>query len=392
MLMNRALFALLFLLPHTVLANVAAPQRRGATMVTYGDGGAAGLRAIREVLSFQCEDAADGSPRCRFVADYTLENASDATVSTYAAFYSERVSSLQATLDGKPVLSELTQEQQAALDQAVLAVTHEQSRVWRLVRHQSEPLRQGLSIVVEARRTARLVVEGWMEPETSFKPRGYLMSPIHTRHPFFGLPTYEGEHHTFEYWIAPIRTWGPAPRIELTVAWPSHWVFSTSPLMAHKNERGGVTTLVEELDASAVDTLSFVVNHPAPLVANGGPVVALGGNLDDSGGFRMRLGYEVAGPEWLVLSGSADFDLHGEWVLAPAAELATEDVMVIVPSLAVGLGVPVRVAPTVDVGIRGLATITWPLVGTVLSADWYPGMKSDNPDAFQLTLMARFGF
>lgn len=114
--------------------------------------------------------------------------------------------------------------------------------------------------------------------------------------------------------------------------------------------------------------------------------------MDDSGGFRMRLGYEVAYPSYVLYSLNVDTDFQDEVVVAPVVELASDSVMFIIPSVGLGLGVPVRVWPEVDVGLRGQLTLQWPLLGVVTSLDVYPGMDTEAPGMFQATLLGQIAF
>ncbi|MFP6685451.1 MAG: hypothetical protein VB934_12090, partial [Polyangiaceae bacterium] len=122
---------------------------------------------------------------------------------------------------------------------------------------------------------------------------------------------------------------------------------------------------------------------------HGGPVVGLGGTFGDGGGFRMRFGWEVAAPDWLLYSFNADTDFEERLVLAPVIEAATPSFLGIIPSASLGLGVPIRVVPIAHVGMRSQAAINFAYVGFVTSVDWYPGISSGDPDHLDVTLMGR---
>jgi hypothetical protein len=63
-----------------------------------------------------------------------------------------------------------------------------------------------------------------------------------------------------------------------------------------------------------------------------------------------------------------------------------------IPSLGLGVGVPVRVLPEASTGIRLQLTVQWPLVGFVTSFDIYPGLDTSDPRMFQAGMFAQFGF
>ena len=71
-------------------------------------------------------------------------------------------------------------------------------------------------------------------------------------------------------------------------------------------------------------------------------------------------------------------------LLAPVAE-AVMPAVLFIPSLGAGFGVPVRVSPETEVGIRGQLTLMYG-AGVALSVDYYP-----SDDDWQTTLMGQIG-
>ena len=73
-------------------------------------------------------------------------------------------------------------------------------------------------------------------------------------------------------------------------------------------------------------------------------------------------------------------------VVVPAVEVASPWVL-IVPSIGLGLGVPIRLRPTVEVGGRFVADAHVGPVGIMMALDYYPGMATD-PRRFGVALLA----
>lgn len=111
------------------------------------------------------------------------------------------------------------------------------------------------------------------------------------------------------------------------------------------------------------------IEHDAPLAFfHGGPLVGLGGELDE--GFRARLGYEIGFHELGIAGLDADFDFDGVAVVSPRVEFALPQIAIL-PSLGAGLGVPVRIADETQVGGRLQLTATI-FASFVTSLDYYP--------------------
>ena len=135
--------------------------------------------------------------------------------------------------------------------------------------------------------------------------------------------------------------------------------------------------------------LTLHISTPGRVVQHGGPFVGIGGvpGSGDAAGFRMRFGYEMAAPWWMIESISADVDFRGRVVVTPAVE-AVSGQLFFLPSMAIGLGVPVQILPTPTVGGRILATVQYPILGFVTAVDVFPAPAPRVIDV-QVSLMAR---
>ncbi|AKF10253.1 hypothetical protein DB32_007402 [Sandaracinus amylolyticus] len=120
---------------------------------------------------------------------------------------------------------------------------------------------------------------------------------------------------------------------------------------------------------------------------HGGPFLALGGTID--AGVRGRVGYEIGLGEFVLVSVAVDTDFEEQAIVTPQVELASWG-MVLIPSLSLGVGVPVRVTSTEDhpstVGIRIESSATFFAAAFVATLDVWPG-EGD----FALSILGRVG-
>lgn len=117
----------------------------------------------------------------------------------------------------------------------------------------------------------------------------------------------------------------------------------------------------------------------------GGPLLGLGGALGPGSGFRARFGYEVAAPSWLLYSLTLDTDFTRHLTLAATVEAASP-ALIIIPSVGIGVGLPVQVLPETLVGARVQASLQFAAVGFVTSLDIFPDLGS-GADMLRWTLL-----
>jgi hypothetical protein len=118
----------------------------------------------------------------------------------------------------------------------------------------------------------------------------------------------------------------------------------------------------------------MAVTVPGRRLLNGGVLLGVGGGLGDAAGLRLRAGYEIAGPHWLLASAAVETDGDDELTAAVVVEAATPNLLFLVPSLGLGLGPVVdRRGGRTAGGGRVQATLSWPLVAAVLHVDVLPG-------------------
>src|SRR5690606_9904382 len=119
----------------------------------------------------------------------------------------------------------------------------------------------------------------------------------------------------------------------------------------------------------------------------GGVFAGIGGHLDDATGIRTRVGGELAWRHryFASLALEIEWDAARSVVIVPAVAAASHWYL-FVPSVGVGLGVPMRVSPSFEVGGRVQLDAHFGPVGAFVAFDWYPGMDA-GPRRFEVSMM-----
>lgn len=108
-----------------------------------------------------------------------------------------------------------------------------------------------------------------------------------------------------------------------------------------------------------------------PPFVRGGPFVAVGGGWGTTRALRLRAGWEVAAPRWLVFSGAVESDTTDlRFVPAVSVMGGHSWFPLFLPGAAIGVGMPVETDR--DVGFRAQAELFWYVVGIVGALDVYP--------------------
>lgn len=381
----------LLLLAGPARANLAASRPDPALLANPVGPAEPGLRVVAESLSFDCRQEG-GEPVCAFEARYTFQNPAVRYVTVPAAFYSYRARDIRIVEDGTPIDRPLTAEQERDLDLRVRSLMHPGSVDPRA----KDVTRSGAAISAIPEARVEVQITGTILPGRYFKAT-YAIPTTHARHVLLGSNPPASDHFNLDYLVAPIRTWGPAPRIRVQVTHPERWQvrLSTSagggggdPAEDRLDRRSGTVTHQLVIDGQNVDVFSMGVDLPRGL-QHGGLLLGLGGNVDDSGGMRGRAAWAIAGPDWLFYSLGVDSDLKRDLVVAPLLEMTTPSIFYVIPSLGAGVGVPVRLRPQIDVGGRLQFTVQWPVLGFVAWVDYYPERPWSDPGAVQISLLGQ---
>ncbi|HKB49303.1 MAG TPA: hypothetical protein VKC57_16470, partial [Ktedonobacterales bacterium] len=118
-------------------------------------------------------------------------------------------------------------------------------------------------------------------------------------------------------------------------------------------------------------TLEFAFDEPESAALRiGGPLFALGSPLGSRHELRLRAGVELGLGESLLAAAVVESNLGDRWTVVPLLDAATPEILVI-PSLGLGLGVPVQFlrGARTRVGGRIQLTASLPFVSLVVPFD-----------------------
>ncbi|MEW5737614.1 MAG: hypothetical protein AB1938_01745 [Myxococcota bacterium] len=362
-------------------ANLAASRPVPAVASSLESPGTA-LAVTAEALSITCEEVRR-EPACTFTAVYTVENPTDTQQSALAAFAGVRAEAVRVTRDGVAIDRPLTDEERERLS------------LGRTLARQEVVERRGVEMTLEPGASTRLSVTGRLNPGRYFVA-SYTESPVTTRHPLLGSEVPRSDTFHLDYLVSPLRTWAKQPMVQVTLSLPSAWVTRVHVLSvggAREVEpaltaKAGVTVRDFTLDGARDEELKVAFELPPRRFFNGGVLLGVGGVFDSGARLRLRAGYQVAAPHWWLYSLVGETDARSEVLVVPSIEVATPSLLVVIPSAALGLGVPVRLAPDVRAGLRVQGSLHWPYVGVALALDLFPGAAAN---VAQFSLLASVG-
>lgn len=272
-------------------------------------------RVVSEDVEVDC-----GPVNCRVIATYRLEAAAEARLT----FTGRRVLNLAIEIDGAAAATELvppTAEPRRAFDR-------DQETTAATVPADARTLRVSATI------------ELW-----PYEPPCYL-DGIRARHPRddWRWPPSQRILHLFI---------GVRPRVRFPDGW-SLELYQLPPYV----ERDGHRPYVR---------LTFQL--PRQRLLHGGPFVAAGLMGGDGGLLRLRAGWEIAAPRWLVLALAADTDFSRGATLAVTAESMSRAWIGTMGTSSAGGGLIVAVSPDVRPGGRAQLSFGAGRGRLVISAD-----------------------
>lgn len=393
-------FCLLVAVP--AAANVAASTRT-PTAFTLSPGSArTRSEVLGEELSFDCSEA-EREESCRFEARYRLRNGTSEAEVIDAAFLGIRVREVSVEFDGAPILVAQGQmdppKSTPDTGDAPQAPPSPEEALGRLARTSVE--RFGFTLTLPPGRGGELVVRGVVGLEQRFLPSGYEWPAVQARHVLLSSDARRATYWDIDYLLGPIRTWAGNPELHVTVRIPSAWEVGSSPdafartlpeAAGWQVRREGAHAVAERRleGASAPEWFNIALTQRKPWWTPGGVQLGVGARLGDGSRFMARLGYQLAAPESFLHSLSVDTDFREQLVLTPLTQYATPQILII-PSLGLGVGVPVQVLPEARPGLRLLADLHFGPVGAALSWDHYPRLR-EGSDAFsRLALLLQVG-
>ncbi len=315
-----------------------------------------GILVSRLDVSATCQLGADDAPTCALHAAYVLVNPGAAPIDGAGALpVHEQARDVKLLLDGAPTT--------AASSEAVSALAP------------TQPAPFALAIPPNGART--LTLDATLTGTRTTGRLGLMPSPVHARHVLLHTPSLRRAIDLIiEAPVASTRVFGYVGTAKLRV--PEGW------------DLGAAKTWTLDANGIPTDTsggMHTTLRVPQFPVRNGGALLGLGGAFGDTGGFRLRLGWEIAAPSWLLYQVSAETNLRGAWTVTPLV-LAASTPIVIIPSFGLGLGLPIVVRPETRVGVRLQLEAQILPVGFVASCDFWPA-KSGAPGYTQWTLLGQ---
>jgi hypothetical protein len=286
------------------------------------------VAVVATTIEIVCRDAG-GRVHCSFDVHYRVRNASQMAVTTRAVIGSSHLAPVVA-----PGLAvERTKER-------ILFDVDDGARArdaWAF----------SLSLAADETRELAVHAEASMPIIYPTFDSGCSREGIRSRHPI-AVRGDSGGIAPLAYWVHPAHrpTDVEEAPLEVHVVRPPEWAVailqSTSDALARaldddrahfRAERGEVRV---ELQV-----------RPS-LLWNGGPFVGAGWAFAPNAGTRLRIGYEVAAPYWLVHSVAVESDVSRTLSVVPAIEAITQSSLV----LGAGVGVPIVVTPRTHAGGR----------------------------------------
>jgi|SRR5215217_5721705 len=380
------------------VANVAASTRTPAAFTLSPGPVRTRSEVLSEMLDFDCAEA-EREAACRFEARYRLRNATSEAEVIDAAFLGLRTSEVSVRFDEEPL--PVTQAQ--ADPRGPTSEAGESAPARSSQEHTFRRLTQrfGFTLTLPPGKEGELVVRGVVELERRFLPSGYVWPAVQARHVLLSPGPARTTRWDIDYLLGPIRTWAGNPELHVTVRAPSAWEVGSSPDASAQTapvatdwrlRHEGAQVVAERrlTAASAPEWLNVTLTKPEPWWTPGGVQLGLGVRSLDGTRLMARLGYQFAAPESFLHSFSAETDFRKQLVFTPLSQYATPQVAII-PSLGLGLGVPVQVLPDVRPGLRFLVDLHFGPVGTVLNWDHYPALGEGTDSFSQFMLLLQVG-
>jgi hypothetical protein len=123
---------------------------------------------------------------------------------------------------------------------------------------------------------------------------------------------------------------------------------------------------------------------------HGGPLLGIGASFEPRARLLLRAGYELSSSRFTVHGLAMETDIRRVLVV-PYTDVGSPNVFLIAPSVALGLGAPLRVWPDFRAGVRLQLTLSWPIVSLVGAFDAFPRMR-DEPTVYYGAFLTQFSF
>ncbi|MBN1946842.1 MAG: hypothetical protein JW797_14305 [Bradymonadales bacterium] len=385
---------------------VPKPSRYPAMVGGLRTDQATSLVILEEQVRFTCFEDPEGE-RCRFEAIYRIQNPGDEDQQALAGFFTVHATEVVTTLDGREISTPLTPQQVVLLDGSISQEERDRfpdGFFASVPPHLQEQIgRYGIPLTLAPGQISELVVQGVVEPAESFRP-AWVRSAVETRHLL--LSTRSPDRIVdLDYLMASQHCWASVGPLQVTIRYPRSWLFTAGAIPDFQpysevvsiqvgddwtsNEEGALQVVSTTVASGAGTRLAASFTRPASKFSFGGVLLGLGGAVDDSGGFRMRVGVEVAAPDWLLYSLNVDTDWSERFMITPTVVAATGSPSFLPIGFGVGLGMPIEILDDFRVGVRAQVDMVFGPLGFVTSFDLFPGLASGDRDRLQVVMLGQ---
>jgi hypothetical protein len=247
--------------------------------------------------------------------------------------------------------------------------------VWEFVRRAS-----AFDVKVGAGESLDLVVRSAFVMERFVNP--CFHEGIEARHPVFAAGRREGDFELLYFHSNAARRLR-RDRIDVHVRRPLAWEGEIGSIPSYEDDmrppdpvsrRHGPAEESASPGVARAEAVYVELTVPRSVIWGGGPFLGAGYGFGPAGdrGLRLRLGYELAAPVWLLHSLAMETDAHRIFSIVPASELVTGSQSMSPLMLGLGVGVPVRIRPDTRAGGRMEASASYGWLTLRGTLDVYP--------------------
>ncbi len=264
-------------------------------------------------------------------------------------------------------------------------------------RHSNTPEISRVTVTAGA-EPATISVKAVLEPPS--RRGGDGLSAVATRHLILGDSGAE-QDRALDVVTSALRSRARDYQLIVELERPDTWYLTTHHLsgeLADRMETATETRLrpskrqgrtVMRLASAGAESprLGLVLTEPGELFHRGGPIIGAGVRLGE--GFEMRLGWEVAAPDWVLYTLNLESDFQETFRIAPVVQFASPANPGIPMAFIFGIGGTLDVAPKVEGAVRMQATFQMFIVGLSMAADIY---VARDPIGAKISLMGELTF
>jgi hypothetical protein len=224
-----------------------------------------------------------------------------------------------------------------------------------------------------------------------FKP--LIFMPLEARHPLLSSPrklTFRVIAHRPGVGRTglnrePEPFWSAVGPLSITLSYPTalNYVGDLDPKLISENRR--------ELSVTGNETTRFVFKVTRSPLVESGLQIGLGGRTNVESEWRGRVGYDIKLMTYMFGSMNVDTNFKNHVSITPTVDFMTPWLLMVIPWVGIGGGIPIRVAPERTVGLRGQLSAGYYNLGIVFSVDWFP-KSAIASDRTQISLLGRVTF